>query len=123
MRSRKIKPKLYKFKWFVGATEAAEVMNVIKYNVNGKILEETYKAYPELQEYFEEVLPDMPKLTLNIPKLLREYREELGLDQHAMATVLGVAQQSVSRWERGKVQPNKLAYEYLIHWLLNSRRT
>lgn len=54
-----MKEKLYKFKSFVSGREAAEVMKQIKYHqviegVGPVISEESYKAFPQLQTYFEE---------------------------------------------------------------------
>jgi transcriptional regulator with XRE-family HTH domain len=41
----------------------------------------------------------------SIPVLVKETRKRLGLTQVQFAQVLGVAFQSVNRWERGKTKP------------------
>nr|DAZ47925.1 MAG TPA: helix-turn-helix domain protein [Caudoviricetes sp.] len=37
---------------------------------------------------------------------IKEYREELGMTQAQLAAALGVAQNHISRWERGTVNPS-----------------
>lgn len=37
---------------------------------------------------------------------IKEYREELGMTQVQLAAALGVAQNHISRWERGTVSPS-----------------
>lgn len=37
---------------------------------------------------------------------IKEYREEIGMTQAQLAAALGVAQNHISRWERGTVNPS-----------------
>ena len=43
----------------------------------------------------------------NLGSLLRESREQLGLEQAQVAAALGVGQQAVSTWERGRSRPRR----------------
>ncbi len=46
----------------------------------------------------------MPKDILS-PKSIKRFREERGLSQQALATLLNVGSKSVSRWETGQTEP------------------
>jgi transcriptional regulator with XRE-family HTH domain len=39
------------------------------------------------------------------PESIKRFREERGLSQQALATMLNVGSKSVSRWERGETEP------------------
>ena len=54
------------------------------------------------------------------PKELLEMRKTLNLTQQQLAVKLGVAEVTVSRWERGQHRPSKLALKQLKR-LVNRR--
>lgn len=46
-----------------------------------------------------------------IPAKIKEIRSKLGISQEALARLIGVSLQTVSRWERGFFNPSQLAME------------
>jgi DNA-binding transcriptional regulator YiaG len=57
------------------------------------------------------------------PGHIRALREGLGLTQQQLAEKLKVTSQSVSRWERGEVQPNQAAIARLVRLQTSARQT
>lgn len=51
--------------------------------------------------------------TLSTSTLVRQLRDRLGLSQEKLAVRLGVSFQTVSRWERGLVNPSPIAKKRL----------
>ncbi len=51
---------------------------------------------------------------LDIPKLVKELREELGLTQEQFAQKVGVTFGSVNRWENGKRTPHPFLIRRLV---------
>ncbi len=45
----------------------------------------------------------------NVPSLVRELRERLGLSQEKLAARLGVSLPTINRWEKGRTKPDPLA--------------
>ncbi len=53
-------------------------------------------------------------LDLDVPKLVRELRERLGLTQEDFAQKVGVTFGSVNRWENGKRTPQPFLIRRLL---------
>jgi len=51
---------------------------------------------------------------LEIPDLVREVRQRLGLTQEQFASRLGVTFPTVNRWENGRSKPSPMAQKLLI---------
>ena len=51
---------------------------------------------------------------LEIPDLVREARQRLGLTQEQFASRLGVTFPTVNRWENGRSKPSPMAKKLLI---------
>lgn len=51
-------------------------------------------------------------------KTIRELRQEIGLTQEKLASVLGVSCLTVNRWENGRTQPSPLAIKQIEKVLL-----
>lgn len=51
----------------------------------------------------------MPSEQINLQKVIKEVRAQLGLSQEELAHALGVSFASINRWENGKSSPSKLA--------------
>lgn len=51
----------------------------------------------------------MPSEQINLQKVIKEVRVQLGLSQEELAHALGVSFASINRWENGKSSPSKLA--------------
>jgi DNA-binding transcriptional regulator YiaG len=45
---------------------------------------------------------------------IKDFRQRLGWSQQKLASELGVALQSVSRWERGVAKPSPLALSHIL---------
>ena len=54
---------------------------------------------------------------LEIPDLVREVRQRLGLTQEQFASRLGVTFPTVNRWENGRTKPSPMAQQLLITML------
>ena len=50
-------------------------------------------------------------MTKNVlsPESIKKFREERGLSQQALATLLNIGSKSVSRWETGQAEPSGTA--------------
>jgi len=51
----------------------------------------------------------MPSEQINLQKVIKEVRVQLGMSQEELAHALGVSFASINRWENGKSSPSKLA--------------
>ena len=54
----------------------------------------------------------------DIPHLVRELRERVGLSQEKFAAKLGVTTPTINQWENGRAKPSPLAMkqvEYMLH--------
>jgi transcriptional regulator with XRE-family HTH domain len=49
----------------------------------------------------------------DIPRLIRNLREQTGLTQEKFATKLGVTLPTINRWENGRAKPSPLAMQKL----------
>ena len=47
----------------------------------------------------------------DIPRLIRNLREQIGLTQEKFATKLGVTLPTINRWENGRAKPSPLAMQ------------
>lgn len=47
----------------------------------------------------------------DIPRLIRNLREQTGLTQEKFATKLGVTLPTINRWENGRAKPSPLAMQ------------
>jgi DNA-binding transcriptional regulator YiaG len=51
--------------------------------------------------------------TVDIPRLIREIRESVGLSQEKFASRLGVSSPTIRRWENGRTKPSPLALKQI----------
>lgn len=49
----------------------------------------------------------------DIPRLMRELRERMGLTQEKFAAKLGVTYPTINRWENGRAKPSPLAMKQI----------
>jgi len=49
----------------------------------------------------------------NIPRLVRELRDRMGLTQEKFAAKLGVTFPTINRWENGRAKPSPLALKQI----------
>ncbi|MGC9525895.1 MAG: helix-turn-helix domain-containing protein [Limnospira sp.] len=63
------------------------------------------------------------RTTSDIPTLIRNLRQHLGLSQEKFAAKLGVSFQTVNRWERGRARPSQLAMNAIQQKLAEIERT
>ena len=49
----------------------------------------------------------------DIPRLVRELRERIGLTQEKFAAKLGVTFPTINRWENGRAKPSPLAMKQI----------
>jgi putative transcriptional regulator len=54
----------------------------------------------------------------DIPRLVRELRERMGLTQEKFAARLGVTFPTINRWENGRARPSPLALKQIEDLLL-----
>ena len=54
----------------------------------------------------------------DIPRLVREPRERMGLTQEKFAARLGVTFPTINRWENGRARPSPLALKQIEDLLL-----
>lgn len=54
----------------------------------------------------------------DIPRLVRELRERMGLTQEKFAARLGVTFPTINRWENGRARPSPLALKQIADLLL-----
>jgi putative transcriptional regulator len=67
-------------------------------------------------------LPDFSRRTplnaqTDIPRLVRELRERMGLTQEKFAARLGVTLPTINRWENGRARPSPLALKQVADLL------
>jgi putative transcriptional regulator len=55
----------------------------------------------------------------DIPRLVRELRERMGLTQEKFAARLGVTFPTINRWENGRARPSPLALKQIEDLLLD----
>ena len=53
----------------------------------------------------------------DIPRLMRELRERMGLTQEKFAAKLGVTYPTINRWENGRAKPSPLAMKQIAELL------
>ena len=53
----------------------------------------------------------------DIPRLMRELRERMGLTQEKFAAKLGVTYPTINRWENGRAKPSPLAMKQIVELL------
>ncbi|MDX2100843.1 MAG: helix-turn-helix transcriptional regulator [Leptolyngbyaceae cyanobacterium bins.59] len=58
-------------------------------------------------------MPHLPAQQPAIGQFIRELRQAIGLTQKEFGNRLGVSGETVSRWEKGRMQPSSLALKQL----------
>ena len=53
----------------------------------------------------------------DIPRLVRELRQQTGLTQEKFAAKLGVTFPTINRWENGRAKPSPLAMQKILELL------
>lgn len=63
----------------------------------------------------------MPTLDITGP-MVAELRAAAGLTQRETAQVLGVHEQTIREWEKGRKQPRGLSYKAILRWRRSLQR-